>query len=188
MRTGISIIVAASQNNVIGVDGKLPWNIPEDLKHFKNYTMGSAMVMGRKTFESLPGVLPGRIHIVLTRDKEWKPSKPDSQVLVCHSLTDLMSMIVNFPNLVVIGGGEIYQLLLPYVTEIMLTRVNVICEGDTTFSVPASDFEAIDFTRRPHTKNDDGSHGPSYSFVKFKRVRETAKVGRGLTTSFVHLD
>ena len=68
----ITIVVARAQNGVIGRDGKLPWHIPADLKRFKALTMGSAMVMGRKTFESLPGLLPGRRHIVLTRDPHWQ--------------------------------------------------------------------------------------------------------------------
>ena len=71
-RPGIMLIVARAQNGVIGRDGKLPWHLPADLKRFKALTMGSVMVMGRKTFDSLPGLLPGRRHIVLTRDRGWR--------------------------------------------------------------------------------------------------------------------
>ena len=71
-RPPITLVVARAQNGVIGRDGKLPWHLPADLKRFKALTMGSAMIMGRKTFESLPGLLPGRRHIVLTRDRDWR--------------------------------------------------------------------------------------------------------------------
>lgn len=172
MKTGISLIVAASQNNVIGVDGKLPWSIPEDLQHFKALTMGSAMIMGRKTFESLPGVLPGRVHIVLTKNKDWKPEKGTSaQVVVCRDVAELFKTFNNFSYLTVIGGGEIYKALLPYVSEINLTRVNLNCEGDTYFEVPGSEFELNDYQLEKHSINEDGSHGPSYSFVRYQRVR-----------------
>ena len=75
-KPSITLVVARAQNGVIGRDGKLPWHLPADLKRFKALTMGSAMVMGRKTFDSLPGLLPGRRHIVLTRDRNWFAMAP----------------------------------------------------------------------------------------------------------------
>ena len=85
-RPPITIVVARAQNGVIGRDGKLPWHLPADLKRFKALTMGSVMVMGRKTFESLPGLLPGRRHVVLTRDRDWRAEGAE----VAHSVEEAL--------------------------------------------------------------------------------------------------
>jgi len=95
------LIVARAQNGVIGRDGKLPWHIPADLKRFKALTMGSAMIMGRKTFDSLPGLLPGRRHIVLTRDREWLAEGAE----VAHDVDEALKLAGERAS--VIGGAEI---------------------------------------------------------------------------------
>src|SRR3954469_1996402 len=95
----ISLVVARARNGVIGRDGKLPWHLPADLKRFKLLTMGSAMVMGRKTFESLPGVLPGRRHIVLTRDPEWHAEGAE----IAHDVDEALRLAGDQP-ISVIGG------------------------------------------------------------------------------------
>lgn len=123
----ITIVVARADNGVIGNNGALPWHIPEDLKHFKQRTMGKPMVMGRKTFESLPGLLPGRRHIVVTRDRDWK----DEGAEIAHDAEGAIALAGDVPEIAVIGGAEIYRLFLPHATRIELTEVHRSPEGDT---------------------------------------------------------
>ena len=120
------LIVAVAANGVIGADGRLPWHIPADLKRFKALTMGKPMVMGRKTFESLPGLLPGRRHIVLTRDTGW--SAPGADVV--HDL-DAALALAGSGAVAVIGGAEIFALALPRARRIELTEVHADSAGDT---------------------------------------------------------
>jgi dihydrofolate reductase len=122
----IILVVARAQNGVIGRGGKLPWHIPADLRRFKTLTMGSAMVMGRKTFDSLPGLLPGRRHIVLTRDRSWSGEGAE----VAHSVDQALDLARGEP-VSVIGGAEIFELFLPLATRIELTEVLSDAEGDT---------------------------------------------------------
>ena len=107
----LSIIVAVSENNIIGGDNKLLWHIPEDLKRFKAITSGHTIIMGRKTFESLPGILPNRKHVIITRDKNYN-IKSDN-VKVIHSLEEVINTYKNSTETAfVIGGGEIYSQLI----------------------------------------------------------------------------
>src|SRR3954463_913500 len=114
----ITLIVARAQNGVIGRDGKLPWHIPADLKRFKALTMGSVMVMGRKTFDSLPGVLPGRRHIVLTRDRNWQAEGAE----VAHTIDDALQRAGKDP-VSIIGGAEIFGMFMPLADRIELTEI-----------------------------------------------------------------
>lgn len=123
----ITLVVARADNGVIGDKGALPWHIPEDLKHFKKRTVGKPMVMGRKTFESLPGLLPGRRHIVVTRDRDWKAEGAE----VAHDAGSAISLAGDVPEIAVIGGAEIYRLFMPHATRIELTEVHRSPEGDT---------------------------------------------------------
>jgi dihydrofolate reductase len=123
----ITLVVARADNGVIGNKGALPWHIPEDLKHFKQRTMGKPMVMGRKTFESLPGLLPGRRHIVVTRDQSWQGEGAE----VAHDATGAIALAGDVPEIAVIGGAEIYRLFLPLARRIELTEVHRSPEGDT---------------------------------------------------------
>src|SRR3954452_19803604 len=127
----ITLIVARAQNGVIGRGGKLPWHISADLKRFKTLTMGSAMVMGRKTFESLPGLLPGRRHIVLTRDRSWRTEG----VEVAHSVEEALQF-ARGERLSVIGGADIFALFLPLADHIELTEVLEDVPGDTFMPDP----------------------------------------------------
>jgi dihydrofolate reductase len=127
----ITIVVARAQNGVIGRGGTLPWRIPADLKRFKALTMGSVMVMGRKTFESLPGLLPGRRHIVLTRDRGWRPEGAE----VAHSVEEALQLAGGEP-VSIIGGAEIFRLFLPLADRIELTEVQSDIEGDTFMPDP----------------------------------------------------
>jgi len=123
----ITLVVARADNGVIGNKGALPWHIPEDLKHFKLRTMGKPMVMGRKTFESLPGLLPGRRHIVVTRDSDWRAEGAE----VAYDAKGAIALAGDAPELAVIGGAEIYRLFLPLARRIELTEVHRSPEGDT---------------------------------------------------------
>lgn len=125
-RPSITIIVARALNGAIGKDNDLPWHLPVDLKRFKALTMGTAMIMGRKTFDSLPGVLPGRRHIVLTRSKDWSHEGVD----VAHSLEEALALAGNEP-VSVIGGAAIFDMFEPIANKIELTEVIAEVEGDT---------------------------------------------------------
>lgn len=139
----IAIIVAMDHRNSIGNHGQLPWGrIPEDLKRFRELTMGYPLIMGRKTFESLPGVLPGRSHIVVTRKRGYFP---DVRVLPVHSVDMAIKIARGLnqtdrglddrePKVFVIGGGEIYEQILPLADEIYLTRIQGVYQADTVFS------------------------------------------------------
>jgi dihydrofolate reductase len=123
---GLFLIVAVAANGVIGADGALPWHLPADLKRFKALTMGKAMIMGRKTFESLPGLLPGRRHIVLTRDAAWQPEGAE----VAHDL-DAALALAGDGEAAVIGGAQIFALALPRASRLELTEVHAEVPGDT---------------------------------------------------------
>lgn len=123
----IVLVVARADNGVIGNQGGLPWHIPEDLKHFKKCTMGKPMIMGRKTFESLPGLLPGRRHIVLTRDAGWNAAGAE----VAHSIAQAIEQAGDVAELCVIGGADVFRLFLPRANRIELTEVHRSPEGDT---------------------------------------------------------
>ena len=127
----ITVIVARARNGIIGRAGKLPWHIPADLKRFKALTMGSAMVMGRKTFDSLPGVLPGRRHIVLTRDRNWFASGAEKAESVDHALR-----LAGDEPISIIGGADIFSLFLPLANRIELTEVLEDIPGDTSCPDP----------------------------------------------------
>jgi dihydrofolate reductase len=150
----ITAIVARADNGVIGRDGKLPWHLPADLKRFKALTIGKPMIMGRKTFESLPGLLPGRLHIVLTRDGSW--SAEGAEVA-----TDAISALaLGGPDAAVIGGAEVFALMAPHIECWELTEVHDTPDGDTV--MPAPDPVAWrEIAREDH----DG-----YSFVTFARA------------------
>lgn len=112
------LIMAVGRDCVIGHKGKLPWNLPSDLKRFKEVTMWSDIIMGRKTFESLPGILPGRRHIVLTRDTNYRYDHED--VVIVNSVDELVK---NYKRGFVIGGAEVVELLIPHISGMILSVV-----------------------------------------------------------------
>lgn len=122
----VFLIVAAAQNGVIGANGQMPWHLPADLKRFKALTLGKPMVMGRKTFDSLPGLLPGRRHIVLTRDRAWQADGAE----VAHDLDGALAL-AGGGEVAVIGGAEILALALPRARRLELTEVHADIPGDT---------------------------------------------------------
>ncbi|MEP6868928.1 MAG: dihydrofolate reductase [Novosphingobium sp.] len=160
----IFLVVAVAANGVIGAEGTLPWHIPADLRHFKSLTMGLPMIMGRKTFESLPGVLPGRRHIVLTRDPEWSAE----DVEVVQGL-DAALTLANAPHVAVVGGAEIFALALPHATRIELTEVKADIPGDTVMPPLGADWHEI---AREHHPAEAGR--PAFDFVTLKRESPSA--------------
>ena len=126
-RPPITIVLARAINGVIGKDNDLPWHIPGDLKRFKRLTMGTAIIMGRKTFDSLPGILPGRRHIVMTRDRDWKVDG----VEVVHDLEGAIAAAGDEP-ISVIGGAAIFELFEPIADKIELTEVIAEVDGDVS--------------------------------------------------------
>ena len=126
-RPPITIVLARAINGVIGKEGKLPWHIPGDLRRFKQLTMGSAMIMGRKTFDSLPGILPGRRHIVMTHDPNWQVEG----VEVTHDVDSAIAAAGDTP-ISVIGGAAIFELFEPIADRIELTEVIAEVDGDVS--------------------------------------------------------
>ena len=125
----ISIIAAVSKNGVIGVDNKLPWDLPEDLKKFKEITTGNVVIMGRKTYESIGKALPNRINIVVTRDKNFFVPG----VLSANSLDSALLKAGGNKDIFIIGGGEIYKQSMGFADKLYITEVDMEVEGDTTF-------------------------------------------------------
>lgn len=161
-RPRITLVVARSLNGVIGRDGALPWHIPADLKRFKAITMGSAMIMGRRTFESLPGLLPGRRHIVLTRDSDWTAEGAE----VAHSADEAVTLAGNEP-ISVIGGADVFALFMGRADRIELTEVLSDIAGDTVMPDPreASDWEESEVA--VHAPEGDR---PGFRFVTLDRA------------------
>jgi dihydrofolate reductase len=145
----ITIVIARARNGVIGRDGKLPWHISADLKRFKALTMGSAMVMGRRTFESLPGLLPGRRHIVLTRDRSWRAEGAE----VAHDVAEALAL-ANGEKLSVIGGADLFRLFLPLAERIELTEVLADVPGDTSIDDPRGSGEWRETLSEEHPEGD----------------------------------
>ena len=128
----LSIIVAKANNNVIGGNNKLLWHLSKDLKRFKEITTGNTIIMGRKTFESLPKVLPNRHHVVITSNKNFKVYS--ESVTIVNNIEEIVDKYKDsVEEAFIIGGGEIYNLLLPYTSKLYLTRVHKDFEGDTYF-------------------------------------------------------
>jgi dihydrofolate reductase len=161
-KSPITLIVARAQNGVIGRDGRLPWHLPADLKRFKALTMGSAMIMGRKTFDSLPGVLPGRRHIVVTRDQAWRA--PGAEI--AHSIDAALSLAGN-ERVSVIGGAELFASFLPLADRIELTEVLADVEGDTIMADPRDTGAWREIGREEHLAENGR---PAFRFVTLERA------------------
>ena len=127
----LSIIVAVAKNNVIGKDNKLIWHLPEDLKRFKELTIGHNIIMGRKTFESLGKILPNRKHIILCNDMEMNINNENVEIL--EDISMLKKYIDSEEENFIIGGGTIYKILLPYAKKIYLTKIHEEFDGDVYF-------------------------------------------------------
>ena len=161
-RHPITLVVARAANGVIGRGGTLPWHIPADLKRFKAVTMGTAMIMGRRTFESLPGLLPGRRHIVLTRARDWSAKGAE----VAHSIDEALALAGGDP-VSVIGGAEIFELFLPLADRIELTDVMADIQGDTIMRDPRDGGQWVETFREDHPAEGDR---PAFRFLTVERA------------------
>jgi dihydrofolate reductase len=159
----ISIIVVMANNRVIGRDNRLPWHLPADLAHFKALTMGKPMVMGRKTWESLPGLLPGRRHIVITRQADYRTAG----CTLVHSLDQALAAAGEVPEVMVVGGGAVYREALPRAERLYLTLVEAEVDGDVRF--PEIDAAAWrELSREAHPA--DARNAYAYTFVTLERI------------------
>jgi len=162
----ISIIVAASANNVIGVQGELPWRLSDDLKRFKQLTMGKPIVMGRLTSESIGHALPGRQNIVLTRQTEFAADGCD----IVASPADALAVAANAEEVMIIGGSQIYELFLPKATRLYITRVHAEIDGDVYF--PEIDGNAWRLVKtEPHDA--DEANEFAFDFMLYERTNQS---------------
>lgn len=158
------LIAAAAENNALGKDNAMLWHLPLDFKHFKNLTSGYPIIMGRKTFESLPGILPNRPHYVITRNPDFKPEG----VHVVASLEQAYQATQNSEKVFVIGGGQIYDLALATADVIELTRVHSEYEADAFFpSIPLEEFELTQQEHHPA----DLQHAVAFTFERYERKK-----------------
>ena len=162
----LSISVAVAKNNVIGKDNTLPWHISEDLKRFKRITSDKKMIMGRKAFESLPGILPNRKHIIITRNTDFKVDS--DMVKIVYDLNSLVEKYSKCEDeIFVIGGAEIYEQFLPYVQKIYLTQIDENFDGDTYFPELNYNEFKTEFTSEKFTDEKNGLH---YTFIDLERI------------------
>lgn len=157
----ISLVIARATNGVIGDDGRLPWRLPDDLRRFKRLTLGSPMIMGRKTFDSLPGLLPDRRHVVLTRDTGWAEEGAEA----VHSVEQALR-VANAPRVSVIGGAEIFRLFLPHADRIELTEVALSPPGDALIDYPDPAF----WRETGRIINPASEGRPAHDFVSMIRI------------------
>ncbi len=153
----LTIICALAKNRIIGKDNKLIWHISEDLKRFKTLTTGHPIIMGRKTFESLPGLLPGRAHYVLTGNENYRAPVG---VILCRTTDELLKKLPD-TDCYIIGGAAIYRELLPYAGAMELTEIEKDYEGDAHF--PEFSKEEWKETRREAREG--------YAFVRYEKIK-----------------
>jgi dihydrofolate reductase len=169
----ISLICAASENDVIGNNNQLPWHLPADLKRFKKITLGHSILMGRKTFESIGKPLPGRTNIVISRKKELQCCG----ALVAESLDDALTLCRDQAEVFIIGGSEIFQQALPQADQIYLTRIHQTIEGD----IPLFKIDSKEWAQTHREDFDpDEANQYRYSFITLKR---TSQKGSGPYTA-----
>ncbi|QFT76269.1 dihydrofolate reductase [Erythrobacter sp. THAF29] len=166
MSSEIVLVYARASNGAIGHEGKLPWHLPADLKRFKSLTMGKPMIMGRKTFESLPGILPGRRHIVLTRRERWDSEGAE----IAHSVQEALAMAEegnSTGEIMVVGGAAIYDVFRPLAQRIEVTEIHEEFRGDTFMKPLGAEWKVV--AREDHPAEDGR---PASSFVTYRRHDE----------------
>lgn len=163
----LGLIVATTENNVIGLDNKMPWHLPEDLKYFKRRTLGKPVIMGRKTWESLGRPLPGRLNIVVSR-------QADLTLAGAEVVTDLAQAYQRgqewaqqqaVDEVMIIGGAQLYQQALPMVDKVYRTRIHMQCEGDAFFPELDSHWQRIEAESHPAEQDK-----PAYTFEVWCKV------------------
>ena len=164
----LALIAAVARNGVIGRYGALPWRLPEDLRRFRAITTGHSIVMGRRTWQSLPRALAGRQNIVVTRQAGFTADG----ATVVHSLDAALAAVSCPEPALCIGGAELYRVALPIADTAYITEIARDFEGDTTFP-PLDTAQWREMAREPHTST--GPHAFEYAFVTYERVRADAR-------------
>jgi dihydrofolate reductase len=153
----VTLIVAVADNGVMGRANTLPWHLPDDLKRFKRLTLGKPMIMGRKTFESIGKPLPGRLNIVVTRDTNYR----FEGVVVVHGADQAIEVAADAPEVMVIGGAELFRVFLPRAGRIHLTRVHGNIDGDVMWPAPdVRQWEVIE--REAHDADERHAHAMTF--------------------------
>ncbi len=159
----ISIIVAMAENRVIGNGNALPWHLPADLKHFKARTLGKPIIMGRKTWESLPGKLPDRTHIIITANPDYAVDGCE----VVHSLDAALEAAGAVPEVMIVGGATLYAQALPLADRLYLTIVETEVEGDASFP----EFDQLQWQELMRERHSSDERNPyAYSFLTLSRI------------------
>ena len=162
----ISMIVAMGRDNVIGKQNKMPWDLPADLKYFKDVTLGHPVVCGRKTLESMGGPLKGRRNIILSRNKDYKP---DCDCEVVHSVDEVLQLSsASNEEVFIIGGAEIYKMFLPYANKLYITTIDQDFEGDTFFPEISEDEWSQVSVKEGQRDEKNPYH---YQFRVFQRIK-----------------
>lgn len=162
----ITLVVAMADNGIIGKDGDLPWHLPDDLKHFKAVTLGKPVIMGRRTWAEVGRPLPGRRNIVITRQDDFEA--PGAEVV--NSLDAALAKVADQPDIMIIGGGQIYREAMPRADQIWRTLVHAEVEGDTFF--PQTDWsEWTVAEEKPHLA--DERHAYAMTFQRLLRKRDS---------------
>jgi dihydrofolate reductase len=170
MAREVIFVVARARDGTIAKDGDVPWKIREDLQRFKRLTMGLPMIMGRKTFDSLPGLLPGRRHIVLTRQRGWQAEGAEA----AHSPEQALALAGPGP-VAVIGGNDVFVLFLPLATRLEITEVHEDTRGDVFMAAPGPEWREV--AREEHAAQ---GGDPAYAFVTYEKFPSRLREGPGV--------
>lgn len=164
MKQKITLIAAVASDNAIGRDGDLIWHIRDDMRHFRAATMGRPVIMGRRTFESLPSALPGRRNIMITSSTTYMPAGAEK----ASGLQEALAMCADAPEVMIIGGAQIYDEAMPLADELLLTRIDADApDADVHFPEIDPDVWRPAATDGPHTDPDTGL---SYSYITYRRL------------------
>jgi dihydrofolate reductase len=160
----ISFVVAYDRGRAIGKDNRLPWRLPDDMRHVRKVTMGKPLIMGRRTWDSIGRPLPGRTSIVLTRDREFRCDG----CLVARTPEEALKLAGTAPEIIVFGGARVFEDFMPRADRIYLTEVETQADGDTYFPVlDPTEWREVERTRHPA----DERHAHAFSWVTLDRVR-----------------
>jgi len=158
----ISLIAAMDKNRVIGKGGKLPWNLPADMKYFKDKTLGKPVIMGRKTYESVGKPLPNRTNIIVTHNQDYKAEG----CIVVHSVDEALKAAENAEEVMIIGGSQIYEEFLPKANKLYLTIIDTEIEGDTYFP----EYKIEEWKEASYEEHErDAENQYDYTFLVFER-------------------
>jgi dihydrofolate reductase len=158
----ITMIAAIAENNALGKENRMIWHLPDDFKRFKNLTTGHPIIMGRKTFESLPGILPNRTHIVITRQNNYR----QENCIVVHTIKEAIALIPEGENGFIIGGGEIYKLAMTIADKLEITQVDANFEADAFFpEIDLSEWDIVNKALHPI----DERHKYSFTYKTYIR-------------------